>query len=107
MHADDIELRPKIVKRDNDVKYREEFDQVFESAGAKIKRNTYRSPNLRAHVERYIQTLKFECLDKFVIVAKRHLNYITSEFQVHYNRERPHEARGNLPPNPNSGSVPI
>jgi putative transposase len=56
------------------------------------------SPNLRAHVERFIQTLKVECLDKFVIVAPRHLNHITREFQVHYNRERPHEACGHLPP---------
>jgi hypothetical protein len=38
------------------------------------------------------------CLDKFVVVTQRHLNYIKSEFQVHYNRERPHEAVGTLPP---------
>ncbi len=98
MHAEDVELTPEIVMRDNDQKYREEFDQVFQSAGVEIKRNAYRAPNLRAHVERFIQTLKFEALDKFVIVARRHLNYINSEFQVHYNRERPHEARGGRPP---------
>ena len=98
MHAEDIELQPEIVMRDNDMKFRCDFDAVIEASGASIKRNTYRSPNLRAHVERFIQTLKFECLDKFVIVAKRHPNHITSEFQVHYNRERPHEARGHLPP---------
>ncbi|QDT55914.1 Integrase core domain protein [Caulifigura coniformis] len=100
MHAEDIDLKPQMVMRDNDAKFKCDFDHVIESSGAKIKRNTYRSPNLRAHVERFIQTLKHECLDKFVIVARRHLNYINSEFQVHYNRERPHEARGNLPPDP-------
>jgi putative transposase len=55
-------------------------------------------PNLRAHVERFIQSLKQECLDKFVIVAERHLNYVNREWRLHYNRERPHEARGHLPP---------
>jgi putative transposase len=65
--------------------------------GATIKRNTPLSPNLRVHVELFIQTLKVEYLDKFVIVAQRHLNHITREFQVHYNRERPHEACGHLP----------
>jgi hypothetical protein len=61
---------------------------VIASSGATVERNASRGPNLRAHVERFIQTLKHECLDKFVIVTKRHLNSINSEFQVHYKRER-------------------
>ncbi len=56
------------------------------------------SPNLRAHVERFIQSLRQECLDKFVIVAERHLNYVNREWRLHYNRERPYEARDHLPP---------
>lgn len=98
MDAEDLELPATIVMRDNDVKYSKQFDAVFEDSGTKIKRNTPFSPNLRAHVERFIQSLKFECLDKFVIVAPRHLNYICREWAAHYNREWPHEARGHLPP---------
>jgi putative transposase len=45
-----------------------------------------------------ILLLRMKCLDKFAIVAQRHLNHITREFQVHYNREQPHEACGHLPP---------
>jgi putative transposase len=74
MEAEDMELVPKYVMRDNDVKFTAQFDAVIESSGAKTKRNTPASPNLRAHVERFIQTLKVECLDRFVIVAERHLN---------------------------------
>jgi hypothetical protein len=48
------------------------------------------SSNLRAHVERFVQIRKPECLDKFVIVAERRLNYV--------NRERPYEADRHLPP---------
>ena len=54
--------------------------------------------NLREQVERFIQTHKFEGLDKFVIVAEGHLNHVNREWRLHYNRERPHEARGHLPP---------
>lgn len=67
MDAEDMGLAPKIVMRDNDTKFTAQFDQVFETSGATIKRNTPVSPNLRAHVERFIQSLKHECLDKFVI----------------------------------------
>ncbi|WP_145035101.1 integrase core domain-containing protein [Caulifigura coniformis] len=55
---------------------------------------------MRAHVERFIQTLKHGCLNKFAIVGSRHLNDINSEFQVHNDRERPHDARGSPPPDP-------
>jgi putative transposase len=98
MEADDLNLMPKSVMRDNDTKFSAQFDAVIESSGAEIKRNTPLSPNLRAHVERFIRTLKIEFLDKFVIVAERHLNYVNREWRLHYNRERPHEARGHLPP---------
>ena len=98
MDAEDLELPVTIVMRDNDTKFSKQFDAVFEGCGTKIKRNTPLSPNLRAHVERFIQTLKVECLDKFVIVAQRHLNYVCREFTAHYNRERPHEPRSHLPP---------
>jgi putative transposase len=98
MEADDLNLMPKYVMRDNDTKFTAQFDEVFQTSGVEIKRTVPLSPNLRAHVERFIQSLKFEVLDKFVIVAERHLNYINREWRLHYNRERPHEARGYLPP---------
>jgi putative transposase len=98
MDAEDMELAPKCVMRDNDTMFTAQFDEVFQTSGAEIKRNTPLSPNLRAHVERFIQTLKVECLDLFMIVAERHLNYINREWRLHDNRERPHEARGHLPP---------
>ncbi len=98
MDAEDLDLVPKIVMRDNDTKFTAQFDAVFKSADVEVKRNTPLSPNLRAHVERFIQSLKVECLDKFVIVAERHLNYVCREWRLHYNRERPHSARDHLPP---------
>lgn len=98
MDAEDLELVPKMVMRDNDTKFTGQFDEVLKSSGAAVQRNAPLSPNLRAHVERFIQTMKVECLDKFMIVAERHLNHVCREWRLHYNRERPHEARGHLPP---------
>ena len=107
MDAEDLDLPAEIVMRDNDTKFSRQFDAVFEGSGTKIKLNTPFSPNLRAHFERFIQTLKVECLDKFVVVAQQHLNYICREWAVHYNRERPHSARGHLPPAYESPPEPV
>lgn len=86
----DLNLAPHYVMRDNDTKFTAQFDEAIESGGAKIKRNTPVSPNLPAHVERFIQSLRQECLGKFVIVAERHLNHVNREWRLHYIRERPH-----------------
>ncbi|MGD9789511.1 MAG: integrase core domain-containing protein [Phycisphaerales bacterium] len=51
-----------------------------------------RSPNLNAHVERLIQSVQAECLDQFVILGTRHLDYLLREYVDHYNRDRPHSS---------------
>lgn len=106
MRANDVQLAPKYVMRDNDAKYSVQFDEVFESADTEIMKNAIRSPNLRAHVERFIQTLQVECLDKFVVVNERHLNLINREFLYWYNHERPHSARDFLRPGCQSPAGP-
>jgi putative transposase len=98
MVAEDMGLAPEYLMRDNDAKFSGQFDEVFKTSGVQIKRTVPMSPNLRAHVERFIQTLKLECLNKFVIVSERHLNYICRFWSRHYNEERPHSSRNHLPP---------
>lgn len=98
MHAEDVDLSPKLVMHDRDTKFTAQFDELLKSAGTEVKVTTPLSPNLQAHVERAIQTLKHECLNAFVIVSQRHLNYIVREFQRWYNHERGHTARNHLPP---------
>ena len=83
---------------DRDTKFTAEFDEIMNSSGCGIKKTPIRSPNLQAHVERVVQTLKHEVLNEFVIVSEKHLNDICREAQVWYNHERGHSARENLSP---------
>lgn len=98
MVTEDMGLAPGYVMRDNDAKFSAQFDEVLKSSGATVKRNTPLSPNLRAHVERFIQPLKFEYLNRFVIVAEKHLDYVCRVWSRHYNEERPHSSCHYLPP---------
>jgi len=50
--------------------------------------------NLNAHVERFIQTVQKECLDRFIVMGTSHLDHLVREFMEHYNRDRPHSAIG-------------
>ncbi|MBY0310476.1 MAG: transposase [Phycisphaerales bacterium] len=58
----------------------------------------FRSPNLNAHVERFIQSLQNECLRKFLILGTRHLDHLVMEYVQHYNLERPHSRIGHRTP---------
>ena len=98
MAAVDLGLPVKYLVHDNDTKFTQQFDDLFESAGTEVVKTAIAAPNQQAHVERFIQTLKFECLDAFVVVAERHLNHIVKQFQIWFNGERCHSARDHLPP---------
>jgi putative transposase len=82
------------------------FDKVFKSNTCKVKLTPIRSPNLQAHVERVIQTIKHEVLNAFCIVSDKHLNRLLSVTQDWYNHRRGHSARDHLPPIRDSESPP-
>jgi len=84
---------------DRDTKLTKSFDAVFQVNGTEMKRVGPRSPNMNAYAERFVQTLKIECIDRFVVCGEKHLNHIVREFVTHYHDERPHQSRGNVPLN--------
>lgn len=83
-------LQPRMLARDRDSKFGPEFDRALEEFGVKQTRLPHRSPNLNAHVERFIKTLKVECLDRFIVMGIKHLDHLIAEFTDYYNRQRPH-----------------
>ena len=88
---------------DNDSKFTAEFEAELRSQGVEPTRLPIRSPNLNAHCERFVLTIKQECLDHFVVFGQTHFDHIVSEFVQHYHAERPHQGLDNRPP---SGADP-
>lgn len=86
-----------ILMRDRDGICCSRFDEVLCKAGIELKKNSFRSPNLQAHIERFIQSLQQEALDHFVVFGEKHFDYLISEFVKHYHTERPHQALDNRP----------
>jgi putative transposase len=91
--------------RDRDSKYSGPFDEVFRSEGIRIVKTPVRSPKANAIAERFVRTVRAECLDWLLIVNRRHLEHILRVFVDHYNRERPHRSLDLRAPAP-KGSVP-
>jgi transposase InsO family protein len=89
---------PTLIMHDRDVKFAKEFTDTLKQAGKKTSPLPKGSPNLNGRCERVIETIKLECLAKFIVFGKRHMDYLISEFVIYYNTTRPHMARENLPP---------
>lgn len=91
--------------KDGDTKFTEGFDEIFKSEEIKVKRLPFRSPNLNAHAERFVQAIKHECLNHFVVFGECHLEHLIRGYETYYNSARPHQGIGNatiaamLPPN--------
>lgn len=85
--------------RDRDGKYTAVFDEVFTSEGIEILRSPPQAPRANAYAERWVRTVRRECLDRMLIYNPRHLLAVLSEFVTHYNEHRPHQSRHQRPPN--------
>jgi len=82
---------------DHDSKFASSFDAVFESEGTEIIRVGPAAPNLSPYAERWVRTLRSECVDYFIVVGERHLHHLVTSFVAHYLEERPHQGLGNVP----------
>ena len=91
--------------RDRDSKYSGPFDEVFRSEGIRIVKTPVRAPKANAIAERFVRTVRAECLDWLLILNRRHLERVLGVYVDHYNRERPHRSL-NLTPPTAAGSAP-
>jgi putative transposase len=96
-HAEAEKLPVKMLFHDRDRKFTAAVDDDLAKRRIEVRKTAFRAPNTNAYVERFIQTIQQECLDHFVILGERHLNYLVSEWLEHYHKERPHQALGNEP----------
>ena len=76
---------------DRDAKFPPAFDTVFATEGVEISRTPYRAPNANAHAERWVRSVREECLDHLLIVNAAHLRRVLAAYVTHYNQARPHQ----------------
>ena len=94
----DTERRFRFLLHDRDSKFCFDFDAVFRSEGVRIIRTPVRAPNANAHAERWVGTLRRDCLDRIVILNRRHLDRVLRAYVAHCNRHRPHRSLSLQPP---------
>ena len=80
---------------DRDPLFTKAFREILRSGGVESVRLPPKSPNLNAYAERFVLSIKSECLDRLVLVGERHLRRAIDEFVDHYHLERPHQGIGN------------
>ncbi len=98
--------RTRFLIHDRDSKFSAAFDEVFRSEGIKVIHTPVRAPQANAYAERFVRTIRAECLDWLLIVGRRHLEHVLRAYMTHYNRGRPLRVRSLQPPEAIDGTDP-
>ena len=99
LELDDQTETFRFLIRDRDTKFTTGYDTVFTSAGIEIlRRSPPRAPRANAYAERWIGTVRRECLDRLLIVNERQLRTVLADYEAHYNGHRPHRSLDQRPP---------
>jgi putative transposase len=90
--------RFKFLIRDRGSTFTPVFDDVLAGDGVRVIKTPVRSPRANSFAERYVGTLRRECLNHLLIHGERHLRRVLAEYARHYNDHRPHQSREQRPP---------
>jgi putative transposase len=96
----------RFVIRDRDSKFPGPFDEVFRSEGVRIVKTPIRAPRANAFAERWVRTVRAECLDWVLVLGRRHLARVLGTYVAHYNRARPHRGLDLRTPEPSPDRAP-
>jgi len=96
---------PKHLIVDNDSKYGEVFARVARTTSIELVRTAYRAPKENAICERFLGSVRRECLDQLLVLGESHLRRILLEYAAYFNRDRPHQGlRQRIPTPPEEGT---
>jgi putative transposase len=98
MDLDERRQRPCFLIHDRDTKFSRAFDSIFRSQGIEIVRTPIQAPNANAYAERWVGSVRRECLDRLLIFGRRQLEHVLRVYIRHFNQQRPHRALDLRPP---------
>lgn len=98
--ATPYEERPRFLIRDNDKKYGQRFTGVAQNRQIDVLRTPVRAPRANAIMERFIGSVRRECLDHMLILSERQLYCVVRDYVAYFNRARPHQGLGQRIPDP-------
>lgn len=99
--------RMRFLLHDNDRKFTASFDTVFASEHIEVIRTPYRAPNANAYAERWVRSVREECLDKLLILDQAHLRRVLRDYVGYYNTAHPHQGIDRQIPVPRPGTEPV
>lgn len=80
------------------MRFTRDVDAVFASEGIRVIKAPVRAPQAKAHAERWVGSLRRECLDRILIVGRRQLEQVVRAYIRHHNEHRPHRSLEQRPP---------
>ena len=87
--------RTRHLIHDRDPLFSGAFGEILEGSGVQPIKLPPRSPNLNAYAERFVRSIKDECLSRVVLLGEGHLHRVVHEYVEHYHRERNHQGLDN------------
>ncbi len=103
MEFNDRGVSIRFLLRDRDAKFTRSFDDVFGSEGGQVLCTPIRAPKANAYAERWVQTVRAECLNWTLVCGRRHLLRLLRGYVRHYNQQRPHRSLALAVPEPEAG----
>ena len=98
---------PRFLIRDNDSKYGPAFARVAAASGITELRTAYRAPRQNATCERFLGSVRRECLDHVLVLGEGHLRRVLREYAGYFNQHRPHQGRQQQVPDAPAGGTPL
>ena len=93
--TDRVRDGPRVLICDRDQKWSTAVRHLLETSGVRVIQTPFRAPNCNAHAERFVRSIKEECLNRVIPLGEGHFRRTLAEFVAHYHRERNHQGLGN------------